>query len=332
MTGIIMSEAAEAKAQLLKLSCIASPPGQTAFLWMIFTLGIVWWAWPIISNITKGRRTIINAISWYCARACQPHAVCYFALKASRTHEERLILYFNGMPIHGAKEGQESLSSKMIICHLLSQLFSLYPFIFGVFNKFFICGQEDATMELTRLLAKNALQFWYFHSVPAAIIGAAALLAACLKATHRTRNTPDTLTPVPVIAYSLMCLWFGAYSKIGGFLTFGGSILYRYAPIAVIAFGWGYYPYPWPQLERWPYGVLLLLMGFVSTAFAWYAFAMKGGPMELLKERQREKADARQAMIDAEAQRVVSRDEEEGVVMDKYGQAPTTEVREVREV
>lgn len=92
-----------------------------------------------------------------------------------------------------------------------------------------------------------------------------------------------------------MCVWSGARGKKKSFLACFYSIFARNFPIAVITFGIDYYPLPWRSLEHPAFGVWFLGMGLICAGLAWYAFAMKDGPVELLDERNAERWARRKA-------------------------------------
>lgn len=174
------------------------------------------------------------------------------------------------MPIHGAEElqGEMKLSWGMILFYLGSKLAAMVPFVLGLINRFLFCRTADAHDELSRILAQQALQVWYFPTTPGAIIGlwlvldvkifrltrswsvaicylfltvgAALLFAACHTATERSVNKFSVITIAPVVAYFGMCWWSGARGKEGSFLASLYSIFTRNFPTAIVAFGWGY--------------------------------------------------------------------------------------------
>ena len=329
-----------------------------AFLWTIIMIGIQWWAWPIIRHITKGPRKILGAISWSCATATQPGAAMYFAIKASRTHEERLVLFFDGMPSHGAKENETKMSWTMILFYLSCKIASMIPFILGLANRFIFCGESDSGDYASQHLAQMALQIWTFPAVPGAIIGlwlvldvklfrltrslsvticylfimigGILLLAACIVANKRAGNSFSGIILLPFFAYWAMCWWSAAKGDIieSSMVAFY-SIMARNVPIAVNAFGVPYYPFPLPALETPAFGVWFIIMGVLCAGLGWYGFAMKDGPAKLLKKKQAEWIARCQERKEAGEGEALNVDLEEIPAVDKYQRVNTVEIREV---
>jgi hypothetical protein len=336
-------------------SCSESGPSMVAFLWTILMIAIQWWAWPIVLHMSKGPRSILKAISWSCSTSTQPGAAGYFAIQASRTHEERLVLFFNGMPIHGAKENETKMSWKTIFFYLGCKIASMVPFVLGLANRFIFCGKSDKGDEVSQSIASLALQIWYFPSIPGAIIGiwlvldvkvfrltrtwsvticylllflgGVLLFAACFVANKRAGNKTSATPLLPSLAYFAMCWWSGARGKSGSFVAAIYSILARNLPIALVAFGLSYYPFPWPALEHPAFGAWFMIMGVVCAGLGWYGFAMKGGPVELLKERKSQRYGRRaERKIEREVEIL---DVEDVPVVGKYQPVSTIDIRGV---
>lgn len=258
------------------------------------------------------------------------------------------------MPLHGADEDENMLPWYMILFYLCCKLGSMIPFLLGLLNHFLICGSDDTGSESSRTNAALAIQLWYFPSIPGAIIGlwlfldvkifrlsrrwswmiclcclglgAVLLFAACYAATKHSGNDFEVATLLPFGLYVFMCYSGGATGKWKSFWPCVYSIFARNLPIASIAFGWTYTELPWTELQTASFGVCFLLVGAVCAWFAWYAFAMDGGPIELLKEREHDREMKREVIAAEEG--IVS-SPEEGAATGDYQPVHGSEMLEV---
>lgn len=305
----------------------------------IVNVGIVWWALPLILNF-KRPQFITRAIAWSALMATQPGAAAYFAIKASRTPEERLRLYYNGMPIHGAKadsddpENPTKMPWYMVSFHVVIEAgVAMYPALSAAFLRW-TCETESNDV-------KPIVMLWLYPSVPAAVFGLWITLDAKLLRLSkgwsifwayvmilgiglvlfipvlRSIGSANAIVVLPAVAYFAMSIHSSmnvsqryvavCWAFLGGFYGF----VARNAPVAFSAITGGSVTgnsLPFPEaMDLKAFAVCYLAVGAICSAFSIWCLRMDGGPRDHMRDLEDSRLeDFLSATRDMEANRAKS--------------------------
>ena len=277
----------------------------------ILLVAFVWWVWPIIKNALHPRK-IPYAISWAAVRACLPGAAGYFALRTAKTHSQRYNLYYNGTL--SLEDKEDKIGWFPLISNFALDLGSLMPAIL------LIKKRADCDFQ------KNGLapSFWYYPTVPTALIGLWITLDATVLKLKNYRwsffflylsvigvalgifipslmgsHTPVNKAGLPVLAYIAMTNpW--AIQGSSKFQTLGWCVIGAVYAVAARTGGVAYSAFTTSKVTRSNelpldlggnkgFGAFYLGFGIVCSLFAIWGLRMEGGPtdhVQLVKEQE----------------------------------------------
>jgi hypothetical protein len=141
--------------------CTANLGSEDTLILNILITAVVWWLLPVLVKIwEKQPKSIPDGIMFSALKASQPGAAAYFAIKASRNHEERLFMFYNGIKTPENPETLTKVPWYMVLIHIIIDAgFGLYPAL-TLLAKRSSCDTVDSLP-----------MFWFYPSVPAAVFG-----------------------------------------------------------------------------------------------------------------------------------------------------------------